>query len=34
MTDEASSSIAPLVKRLAEGEGLMAHAEAASKRIR
>ena len=34
MTDEASASIAPLVKRLAEGEGLSAHAEAASKRIR
>ena len=34
MSDEASSSIAPLVKRLAEGEGLSAHAEAASKRIR
>ncbi len=34
MTDEASASIAPLVKRLAEGEGLSAHAKAASKRIR
>ena len=34
MTDDASASIAPLVKRLAEGEGLSAHAEAASKRIR
>ncbi|MGN0709838.1 MAG: histidinol dehydrogenase [Anaerovoracaceae bacterium] len=33
MTKEGASSIAPLVKRLAEGEGLLGHAEAAKKRI-
>ena len=33
MEDEASKKIAPLVKRLAEGEGLSAHARAASKRM-
>ena len=32
MTAEGSKSLAPLVQRLAKGEGLMAHAEAASKR--
>lgn len=33
MTPEASKKLAPLVNRLAEGEGLMAHAQAAKKRF-
>lgn len=33
MTKEASRKIAPLVKRMAEGEGLAGHAEAAGKRF-
>ena len=33
MTPEASSAIAPLVNRMAKGEGLMAHAIAAEKRF-
>lgn len=33
MTKEASAKLAPLVERLAEGEGLSAHAAAAKKRI-
>jgi histidinol dehydrogenase len=33
MSNEGSKNIAPLVRRLAEGEGLMGHAEAAGKRI-
>lgn len=33
MTSEASKTLAPLVNRMAEGEGLMAHAEAAKKRF-
>ncbi len=34
MTKETSGSLAPLVKRMAEGEGLSAHALAAGRRIR
>ena len=34
MTDEAMMNIAPLVSRLAQGEGLMGHANAADIRIK
>ncbi len=34
MTKEAMESLAPLVSRMAHGEGLMGHAEAAEERMR
>ena len=34
MTKEAMESLAPLVSRMAQGEGLMGHAEAAEARMR